>query len=495
VVTEPVLGLFDFMKAGGLVLRDVEVHRKDGTTYQSKRWVRSTADRPATDRDPKTVLAEKPTPVPSFKGSASLNLSSVDLPKYDDLNYGVIGSYDEFGANAKKAVEAVTPVIKDKFRTLAKEIARKLKGPEATNDPDALKFFDVNPKMNWAAGEYNRSIGLIQITPSVAIDVYKAVTEKKVRDWTMDGVRVVVHESMHHASNIFQYEGTLIGEEGERNAAYRPNAALEEATTELLAQHCVRDVSENLLGLPVTGTTEPIFERVEDPFGNYEWAVPSGQPVSYKQYVERFANLIAYADGLDDDKTISNQEFQDHIAARALEIKQKAQLPADDQRWGAIANRVLDKFDLSAQFAHWAEQIGTTTSWLSDGSPLPEQVRRREADRVEREQRWTENIRSAVQDAVKKYLTKGVPFSREQVGTHVGVFDEYVRTIVENRGFVSDDWQPKTKQKFIGKQKFDAEGRVIKQKRGAKVTEPEVAPGFATPQEQAAYEADWAGRR
>jgi hypothetical protein len=475
----------------GLMLKEVEVHRKDGTTFQSKRWVKTESNKHSEEsfyaRGPSDHhLSHKPATVPSFKtaGDLHLGLDRVDVPQTSSLSYDNFSPYETgFSPGAKVAIEHMKGVMKDKFITASIQIAKKLQSNTIPlNDPEALKFVEINTKMNWAAGEYNRFAKAIQVTPSIAMDIYNGIKSKKVTSWEIDGFRVMVHEAMHHASNIHHYEGVLTSSDDQKK--HRPHAALEEATTEILAQHCVRDICENLLGLPVVSEQKPIFQRLEDPFGNFEWGVRENG-ASYKPYVERFANLVAYADGLDDNSKMSNQEFQDHVAGRALEIKQKAQqgglmaggkpLPPIDQRWDAITNRVLDKYDLEAQLAHWGDDrraglSGSNWYHSSDegGKAYTEEERKsRIEDIVSSKQKdWREDIKFGVQRAVQAFLTKSEPF-HEIEELHIGHLDNFVKDVIESKGAQAwmAEWKPSVKRRMIGHKEIDPEGRAVRKKR------------------------------
>jgi hypothetical protein len=484
----------------GLMLKEVDVHKQDGTTYRSKRWVRTEGDPRPKVGPTASYLADKPPPIPSFKSDQdSMKMSELRLvevtgtPMWDQYS-----STPALNGPGEEVVEILKKVFKEKLVPAAQRIAKTLQSSDGINHPENMKFVDINPKMTWAGGEYNRAIGLIQMSPAVAFDIHEAIKDGSNTAMSFDGVRVFVHECMHHASNVHAYEGWVLDP---KDAEHRPNAALEEATTELLAQHCVHDISEHILGLPSVVVRKPIFEKVEDPYGNYEWVLAENSFVSYSPFVRRFANLIAYVDGLDSDGKISNQEFQDHVAARALEVKQKVQIIGKiagtdhsvnmDERWDAIVNRLFDKFDLGAQLDHWMEQRSPNqVTWFRDGQPIEgdELVRRRQENDTELRNSWSTGVRDGLRRAVKMYLTKGSPFNQNadksglsgnpQSGstTHVGQLDDYIRHIIETRGggAWSDIWQAdKVKKKFIGKKQFDAEGRVIPKKRKPKEPAPE----------------------
>ncbi len=154
----------------------------------------------------------------------------------------------------------------------------------------------------------------------------------------VDALGVLVHEAMHAASQDHISEAD--------DWAVRPNAGLEEATTELLAQ-VVSPKYGKLLGLRDPGDW-PLFKMQKTEYGG--WKARTERITAYPGYVHRFADVVTVVDGL---RNMPDAELSDHIAGRAWEIKAQRQEAARgvtrpiDNRYGVLARTFMERIGVA----------------------------------------------------------------------------------------------------------------------------------------------------
>lgn len=457
-----------------------------GWTKLRKRWVES-GSKDVPEPQPHT-LPDQPTEIPAFNPTFHEHLGDLAL-RAGRINGG--------GHSTESQISTVAPLLSKHLPHAAHHVAQLLQGSRSvvprTDPPEVL----VVPNLGEALGTYSRRPAghpdankhRITLDGRTAVDFYSAMTGGVFNDWNYQAATTFTHEALHHASNAFQYE---FGFKGDDSWQHRPSAALEEATTEVLARHLTPSVIKHVFGMglhdpnapapklgvgelpaptaaqrqragmrPAKSLTGPLFQRVEDPYGKrtHEFAIADGQSPSYRGFVERFGNLVAYADDLHRQPQLTNREVSEHIARRALEVKQRPQHNVvddkgitryQDHRWDALTDRVLRKFDLPAQYEHWVNKSSSLT-----GEPARAQ---------ERKEIWDENIRHGVRKLLGQFLTKHGPFGAGDAGdgsgAHVGLLDDAIRATIENKGFLPDKpiWKPRVKRATIGHQRFDADG-------------------------------------
>jgi 3'-phosphoadenosine 5'-phosphosulfate sulfotransferase (PAPS reductase)/FAD synthetase len=150
-----------------------------------------------------------------------------------------------------------------------------------------------------------------------------------------NAVRVLLHESMHAASNDNLYEPS--------DWPWRPRAALEEATTEILAQHLTNDFVRPL-GAFITDPTPHQLFSMHEGFAGMVAQVDRYDSTSYLSYVTKFAGMAMVVDGLTELKTpMSPVEISNHIAGRAWEVKVKVENAEASDRYNSLADFYLDR--------------------------------------------------------------------------------------------------------------------------------------------------------
>ena len=168
-----------------------------------------------------------------------------------------------------------------------------------------------------ALGAYDR--GHVFIRPDVATRIRDAVARGAVLEEDRYAFGAMLHEQFHGASNpAYLYE--------------RHGLALEEASTELLAQHYEAKYIK-ALGLKDRGPKEgPLFKEGPD-------GPAATRQVGYPKFVESFARLVAYVD----DVQAGGADFDRHVAGRALQVKKAKGMPGQDERVGLLVRPVLDR--------------------------------------------------------------------------------------------------------------------------------------------------------
>ena len=157
-----------------------------------------------------------------------------------------------------------------------------------------------------------------------------------------EGFKTYTHEVMHAASHAgHAYEP--------HTAKSRPHAVLEEATTEIAAQHYAPHVAEKMGAKMKTeqaraDLTAPIFKlkmSSESPSGVPK--VETRRAVSYSDFVHRFANVALLSRGIDvrdpafDMKQHNDASITSNITAVSLETKKRG----SNARFKALATDIL----------------------------------------------------------------------------------------------------------------------------------------------------------
>jgi hypothetical protein len=154
------------------------------------------------------------------------------------------------------------------------------------------------------AGQYISSVwrrGTIRLKSSVARDLATQLRAGGVATFAgSDAIRILTHEMFHAASHPdYEYES--------HSLSRRPHAAMQEATTEVLAQLHKGKVMVALGVTPLPRDSEPLFRGYESTLRYYEkdrpsgkLAVFSGKPTAYPTYIRQFGRIVAAVEGTTD---------------------------------------------------------------------------------------------------------------------------------------------------------------------------------------------------
>jgi SPP1 gp7 family putative phage head morphogenesis protein len=220
------------------------------------------------------------------------------------------------------------------FKKAAGHVQHALAQPDAAGVEKVISENLKDVGGNTVLGLYNSSTKAVHLAPEIATALVKAIRRGFRTSADMDTSRVMLHEMMHGLSHRYTFK---------RGWGYDDaRAGIEEATTELLAQHYNAPFVEKVLGAKVLHHNDtPLFEGAPGPRGT----VAATRPVAYMREVEGFASMVAYVDELD-VLGMSGRELADHIAGRALQVKA---LPGDDvapgdsPRWGMFSSAILKR--------------------------------------------------------------------------------------------------------------------------------------------------------
>jgi SPP1 gp7 family putative phage head morphogenesis protein len=225
----------------------------------------------------------------------------------------------------------------DVFVRATKSLAEMVAAPGAFGSTDHTVSTQLPPG---AIGSYLR--GRVRLSPKIGKGLKDAIAKGAIQTAEeMDSVRVLVHEQFHgasHPQHDYEASGTTAG------AARVAGTVMEEATTELLAQHYSRDYARDALHLKVDVQQRPLFAMAG------EVGPELGRPVAYGSWVRGFARLAAFADeGLLD---LAPEAFEREVAGRAIQAKalngrtvRSAGLVSE--RYGLFMTQVFDRYGIA----------------------------------------------------------------------------------------------------------------------------------------------------
>lgn len=201
------------------------------------------------------------------------------------------------------------------------------------------------------AGTYYPSSGTILLAPS-----YAAGLSMDKHTAALRSSKVLLHEMMHGASNqTYDY-------------ATKDGQSMEEATTEILAQHYAghfykafrpntppseADVVQVERALAGTLFTNTMLDR-HAPEGSGGRKITDARSMAYQSWCEGFANMVAVVDNHPiDDRNHDMKKFSDHVAARAIQAKRRTDYDgnirakrAPKSRWGLFSKVLLNRYKI-----------------------------------------------------------------------------------------------------------------------------------------------------
>jgi SPP1 gp7 family putative phage head morphogenesis protein len=186
-----------------------------------------------------------------------------------------------------------------------------------------------------ARGMFDPATGQITINPDLVTHIRAAVARGEiVTREEQNAFKTVLHEQLHAGSNQdYRYQG--------------PGVAMEEATTELLAQY-YKGQYHRAVGLRSKLADDVAIYREQD-------GVPVlNRETSYSHYLQSFGQLVAYVDGV----SAADPAFDRHVAGRALQIKRLKGQPGDDRRYGLFVRAILDKRGIKGDDANYEQITG-----------------------------------------------------------------------------------------------------------------------------------------
>jgi len=207
-------------------------------------------------------------------------------------------------------------------------------------------FTVVTHKVNYnlppgVAGQYNW--GPVELRPDIAKRIRDVIVRGAVRTPREDNaIEILLHEQFHAASTPdYRYTGNRI--------------AMEEATTEILAQHYNRRYQARLGLHNSLGHEPPMFADVD------------GKPVlsrmtAYPNFVKSFAQLVSYVDGV----SAADPAFERHVAGRALQVKRLPAYEGDDHRYGLFTRGILDKHGIKGNHPEYTRIVDNVSRMLHD---------------------------------------------------------------------------------------------------------------------------------
>ena len=183
-----------------------------------------------------------------------------------------------------------------------------------------MKLLDVPRRMLGESGMWSESADILSLSTSTVAKISHA-QDHGMSFQNEGGIKTLTHELMHVASaqqSAYEFKG-----------ANRPHAALEEATTEILAHHYSRDVARKL-GIKVTDSANeyydrPLFNHGSPPAQVGERAPPHlsrGDDHShtrmhvtrgaYQEWQTRFADVALLSRGIDTMKMPRAETTAEH---------------------------------------------------------------------------------------------------------------------------------------------------------------------------------------
>lgn len=210
---------------------------------------------------------------------------------------------------------------------------------------------------DWIA-QYDPGNREIRFLPHIGRHLAAALSTGKIATREQaEAVETMLHELMHAASNPRRQNRFADGSDMGRD--------MEESTTEILAQHYNRSFATKVLGLKI----EP---GGESPWGGRAMFAARGgrevvmaTPMSYPQEVTGFARMVTFVDKLDLDKMTSEQ-FDAHVAGRALQAKRRPGLQGDNFRFGMFVRPLLDRYEVRADHPRYAEITRRLTELVAE---------------------------------------------------------------------------------------------------------------------------------
>jgi hypothetical protein len=242
------------------------------------------------------------------------------------------GAPDSMGRPWPDDTKAFVAVNKDALMAAGNDVARSI--TQAAHVGGALAIGGIVPAphppigvaemgvlSHWegafTAGVFTQHNREVRLSPSVAETLREAVAVGSVsKPHELSACKTVLHEFTHAASrDLSLYEGTATPD-----GTLGAHASLQEAATELIAQHYVRDFAKSL-GLAVNvPESAPVFgsTRIAGVAGPHE-EVEVTRPVAYEPQVRKFGTLVTMMDRL--PPTAPASDVQEHAVRQALTLK------------------------------------------------------------------------------------------------------------------------------------------------------------------------------
>jgi 8-oxo-dGTP pyrophosphatase MutT (NUDIX family)/GNAT superfamily N-acetyltransferase len=250
-----------------------------------------------------------------------------DIDPYPIPDYAEHGPKDIHQHWHQTGAEDHTEFAHPKNRMMVNQIGRALVKMVNSSRPEGHLDVLVDPKLPEPTTRAYHSEGVSYISPKDAQGVAKIFNPNTPLDVKLEKgnhMKTLLHEMLHGASN--EHSGYDTGGQ----------IALEEASTEILANHMVPHVMEHSAGAQVP-SSPPMFRADSG-------EVELNYPTAYSIAVRKFGLLSAYAEGLHDHQAEGRASHVAHAHKVSRAITHYAfQTKARSDRGNWWAEKLLDK--------------------------------------------------------------------------------------------------------------------------------------------------------